>query len=528
MTFARSTFVLLLLLAGCAQVREIGGGERDTTAPELVFADPPNLSTGFTGQRILLRFDEKIKVQDVQQQLLISPPLGEAPDVRVQGGTELVIDLKAPLGTATTYSFNLGSAIRDLTEGNPARDVIFVVSTGDHLDSGAVSGRVFDAVSGKPASGVDVLLHPSADSITIRSVRPAYATRTNEQGRYDLRYLRKGTYRIYALRDQNANLRYDLPNEDVAFGEGELELPGAPDVALQLFREVPKEQALLDHRVGPDRDWMLVLAKPVGTLLLRDLDREGGRLSWTFEANATRDTVRCWPNDTASLDGRRFELSDHGEVLDTVRYRVRDRMPFTLKVGLSLSDSRLCLHSDRPLAGSDASRITVLHDSIPVSFTPMLDTLNARQAWLLGPMPTAGTYAVRLLPKALRDIYGGVNDTLTLTSAQPRPEELGTLLLKFDADSLPASGPWMVQLLDGQDRAVRTVLHGVLPSSVIMSGLTPGVYSLKLTQDRNGNGQQDTGQMAIGLQPERAWRHPATFTIRAGWEVEQNWNRAER
>jgi hypothetical protein len=80
MTFARSTFVLLLLLAGCAQVREIGGGERDTTAPELVFADPPNLSTGFTGQRILLRFDEKIKVQDVQQQLLISPPLGEAPD----------------------------------------------------------------------------------------------------------------------------------------------------------------------------------------------------------------------------------------------------------------------------------------------------------------------------------------------------------------------------------------------------------------------------------------------------------------
>jgi hypothetical protein len=525
----RALFAVLvgLLLCGCAQMRDVTGGEKDTVAPVLVTTDPPHLSTGFTGQRILLRFNERVKVADLRQQFLISPPLPEQPEVLVQRGTDVVIELQAPLAESTTYSFNLGTAVRDVTEANVATDVVYVVSTGDHVDSSAVSGVVLEARSGKPAGGLAVLLYPATDSTGLREGRPAYAARTDDQGRYRLDHLRNGAYRLYALRDQNANLRFDLPNEDVAFLADALTLPDSLPKVMHLFRQAAAAQGLMDQRVGPDRDWMLVMARPVTALSLRDLDRTGGYLTWTMELNAGRDTVHCWPNDTTALNGQRFELREGGAVLDTLVYRVRDRMPFYLTATLGTADGDLLLRSSRPLAAIDTGSIRLRVDSTDMAFAATVDTADRRWVRLAPARPLAGTAVVRLLPKALQDVYGGGNDTLVLSTAQARPDQLGTLELKVDPADLDATGPWLVQVVDGQERPVRTLARPDLGGTLSLGGLPPGSYGLKLVLDANGDGEQDTGDLSSRLQPERAWRFPGTLVIRAGWVVEQSWRPAD-
>jgi len=515
-----------LLLGGCAQMRDVTGGEKDTVAPEWVASDPPHLSTGFTGQRILLHFNERVKVADLRQQFLISPPLPEQPEVLVQRGTDVLIELRSPLAEATTYSFNLGSAVRDVTEANMATDVVYVVSTGDHVDSSAVSGVVFEARSGKPAGGLAVLLYPLADSSGFQEGRPAYTARTDDQGRYVLDHLRNGAYRLYALRDQNANLRYDLPNEEVAFLNDALDLPDSLPRQLHLFRPSAAEQGLMDQRVGLDRDWMLVMARPVTAVSIRDLDRAGGALAWTMELSLGRDTVHCWPNDTTALNGQRFELREGSTVLDTLIYRVRDRMPFYLSATLGTRDGVLQLHSSRPLAAIDTGLIRLRVDSTDVAFTASVDTTDRRWVRLEPANAIQGSATIVLLPKALRDLYGGINDTLRLSTAQPRPDQLGTLELKVEPDDLAATGPWLVQLLDGQDRPVRSLTSKDLLETLTLRELPPGSYALKLVEDRDGNGKQDTGDLVSKLQPERAWRFPGSLMIRAGWVVEQTWRPA--
>ena len=71
--------LMILLVAACAQVRDISGGEKDVTGPLLLEAVPPNQSTGFNASRILLRFNERVQLERVREQLLISPPLDPPP-----------------------------------------------------------------------------------------------------------------------------------------------------------------------------------------------------------------------------------------------------------------------------------------------------------------------------------------------------------------------------------------------------------------------------------------------------------------
>ena len=91
----KSAWVLLLpvLLAACAQIREPQGGPKDTEPPKLLSSEPVDGSIRFSGKRIVLHFDERVKLDRVRERLLVSPPLAKAPDVLVSGSKDVVITL---------------------------------------------------------------------------------------------------------------------------------------------------------------------------------------------------------------------------------------------------------------------------------------------------------------------------------------------------------------------------------------------------------------------------------------------------
>ncbi|MGY8914607.1 MAG: Ig-like domain-containing protein [Flavobacteriales bacterium] len=84
---------MVLALAQCAKRGTPTGGEKDTTPPKLLRADPENMTTNFKEKKIRLYFDEYIKLKDVQKQLIVSPPLKYNPLITPQGSASKFIEI---------------------------------------------------------------------------------------------------------------------------------------------------------------------------------------------------------------------------------------------------------------------------------------------------------------------------------------------------------------------------------------------------------------------------------------------------
>ncbi|MCW5899958.1 MAG: Ig-like domain-containing protein [Flavobacteriales bacterium] len=518
------------LAAGCAQVGDITGGAKDEEPPKLVAAEPPHLSTRFTGRRIALHFDERITLDRVRDRLLVSPPLDVWPNVRVSGPRSVTIDLNAPLRTGTTYIFGIGEAVKDLSEGNVAGGLAYVVSTGDVVDSLVVAGRVVDAFTGAGRKEVLVLLHDEADTSTVRTARPTYATRTDAEGRFLLRHLRAGSYRLHALQDMNGNYRYDLPNEEIAF----LGPPIAVDPLdtlpefhlLRMFREAGPVQLVRESKVLADGALRLILARPAEELRVRDVARTGGQLTWRPEWSRGRDTVLLWPSDTTLLGEGRYAVSIDGQDLDTLRYRRVEKMPFNpdLQAIVREDDEGVLvrLHATRPIAAFDRARFLVERDSLPLPFDLYQDSTDVRTMVLRVSLPLGASAALTVLPKGIRDIYGGHNDTLRTGLGRAAEGGTGNLRVRLDTPE-GAAGPFMLQLLDAQGRTVREQRIARGGGPVGWERISPGNHGLRLIADDNGNGRWDTGVLDEAIQPERVWQHGTAINVRAGWDLTIDW-----
>lgn len=524
---ACASILLTLVVAGCAQVREPSGGDRDTASPQLLAAEPPSGTTGFQGDRIVLRFDERIKLGGADK-VLVSPPLAAKPAVRMLGSNAVVVELKAPLDGNTTYVFNIGDAVSDLTEGNTAAGLLYVISSGDHLDSLHVQGVLLNASTGKPEKDALVMLYDAANDTGFLAGRPSYYTRTLENGAFALSYLRPGRYEIHALRDQNGNYRYDLPIEEIAFLPEPVESQASDTVVhvLHLFREVAKEQALITARAQPDGALRLVFARPAAEVALEPVEWSGGNLRWLLETNAVRDTVLCWPSDTTLLQGRLYRVVADGVTVDTVQYQRREKMPFNVGLNLveqeGLGGPTYSLHATRPLERVDAARTSVAAPSGLLAPGLVLDDPDRRIVRLTLPPGIPPEASLLVLPKAVQDIYGGTNDTLRFTLGGPAPDEMGQLIVGFEGPGTVKAGG-ILQVLTSQDQVLREIRVDPGGDRVGPFALQPGTYGLRLVEDRDGNGRWDTGDLALGREPEMVRRYEGMILVRAGWDVNVAW-----
>jgi hypothetical protein len=526
---AAGAVLFALFASGCAQVREISGGPKDESGPSLVSASPVAGSLRFVGDRFVLRFDERVQVKRPASGLLVSPPMDPPPVIKLAGAREVEVSWTGPLRPGTTYNFAVGEAIQDLTEGNPAAGLSYIFSTGDALDSLTIAGLVSNAFTLAPQEGVLVSAYAPEDSLAFTQGRPAFATRTDKQGRFELRHLPDQVLRITALKDLNGNYRYDLPAEEIAFGS-ELISPRAPGdslarpMSLLLFQEASAQQRVLSSSITEDRAWRIVLARPAERIAVRDLAREGGMLTWAPEWGALRDTVHLWPSDTTALSEGRFELSTEHGALDTLRYRPLRPMPFALTVRAvkSSTGSSQWIRASRPIAQFDQRFVRLIADSADLVFTLKPDSSDSRsmRVQVEGQLPSSSQ--LLLLPKALRDIYGGTNDTLRIALGAVPASASGILRVTVTAEQ-EMRGMLVLELLDARGAVVRKQADMSLGERVSWERLEPGNHSLRLTEDANGNGRWDAGNWQEQRQPERLRLHGEAIQVRAGWDFGIDW-----
>jgi len=308
--------VVLLFAVRCASISPPTGGPRDSIPPRIVRAAPAPYTTNFKGDRITLDFNEFIQLKDQQKLFFVSPPGSRKPMLTIKNKS-LIVQFEEPLDSATTYRLDFGNSIVDNNEGNAMQGFSFVFSTGNVIDSLMMAGQVIDAFTRDTI--VDAFLFyfdQRADSAkldsTLFNARADALFRSDSSGFFVADILKDKSYRLYALKDENGNQRYEAGEDRVAFTDtvyNPILLPGFSmvydttlrrmkiedaQVVMEVFKEIPvrRQMMLAFERTGRQK---LVLTFNSPDPIIDTLDLNGIDSTWLIkQPNLRGDSITIW------------------------------------------------------------------------------------------------------------------------------------------------------------------------------------------------------------------------------------------
>ena len=165
---------------GCAQVKPLTGGEKDTIPPNIIKSIPERFSTNTNSDYFFFEFDELIDASTLREKLIISPFYNGSFEVKTKKNT-ITIFFDSLFEDNTTYIFNFADGVTDVTERNPSLNSKFVFSTGDKIDSSYVSGVIHNPLKNELVEGALVGLYNKEDSLDLFHKKPVYFSLTDEE-----------------------------------------------------------------------------------------------------------------------------------------------------------------------------------------------------------------------------------------------------------------------------------------------------------------------------------------------------------
>ncbi|MDC7995170.1 Ig-like domain-containing protein [Altibacter sp. HG106] len=517
-------FILLMSMTHCAKKGTPTGGAKDTIPPVIVRSSPENFSTNFEADEIRITFDEYIKLEKLQQNLIISPPLQYDPEITpISTSKQLRIKLSDTLRENTTYSINFGKSIVDNNEGNEFEYFKYVFSTGDYIDSLKLTGTVRDAQRLTPQGPATVLLYEVNDQYTdsiIYNEKPTYIAATKDSTyTYELSNLKEGTYRLVALREGSANYTFQPNLDEIAFYDEFITLPTDSSVTLTLFKEpLSYEIARPSHE---SKNHIIFGYSGNGdSLSLTPLSDLPEGFSSRVYKDRNKDTLHYWFKpaiDIEQQDTLYYLARNRGQV-DTLTVRMKELYRDSLSIerlGTSsmLPRDTVQLAANTPLISFDAEKITVTNkDSMVIAHDVRIDT-NYNTAEIIFEKEFEQRYNIELLPGAFQDFFEETNDSISFRVRTMAESDYGTIL--FNMTNLETF-PVIVELLT-TNYDVRRTIYLRENKNLTFDYLQPGTYFVRLTFDTNENNMWDSGSYLERRQPERVIFYPKQIEVRANW-----------
>ncbi|MEN1785885.1 MAG: Ig-like domain-containing protein [Bacteroidota bacterium] len=527
--FLGALFCILSITAlwQCARKGSPTGGPKDVDPPVLLRTEPENLSINFKAKKIRLYFDEYIKLEDVQNQLIVSPPLKYIPEILPMGGASKFIEitLKDTLLENTTYTINFGQSIVDHNEGNPNSFLTYVFSTGSYIDSLSLSGVVKDAFDREPESFVSVMLYEidsAYNDSTIYKYPPNYLANTGDSlPFFQLQNLKAGSYKLFGVKDAGKNNVFDQRADKVAFLKDTITLPTDSLYLLTLFKEIPDYAMSVPSYVAKNKIIFGYTGKG-DSINIASLTQLPDSVKTTIRKERDKDTLNYWITPT-DIDSIVFTITNQPfKTIDTFTVKTRKLAMDSLALSpshkgkISVED-RFYIATNTPLVQLDTTKIGILDkDSLAVSFTGELDTI-ANQLAMDFDLLENQKYEMTLLPGALEDFFGMQNDTLSIRLGTGSPADFGNMTLNVTGD---VSYPIIVQLITEKGE-IKRELFATEARPFIFNNLDPASYGVRVIFDVNNNQIWDTGHYLKGIQPERVSYYPDIIEVRANWELEQ-------
>lgn len=526
--FAFCFFALLLAaFVQCARRGTPSGGPKDEDPPVLVKSEPDSMSTNFKAKKIRLYFDELIKLNDIQNQLIVSPPLKYQPEVSPQGGTGKYVEvvLKDTLLDSTTYTLNFGESIVDNNEGNPTPFLTYVFSTGDYIDSLFVKGVVGDAFNKDADEFISVMLYEIDTAFTDSTVYnklPNYITNTLDSNTvFQLSNLKEGRYSMIALKDQNKNNHFDQDTDKIAFLEEPIDIPTDTTFSLTLFKEIPNYSAANPSYAAANKI-IFGYRGPADSMQISALSQIPDTIKTTISPEFDKDTLNYWftPFEVDSLI---FEVRNnaYGKI-DTFTVKTRKLAADSLVISSSHRsnigfEDQFYLRSNIPITAVDTSSITIIdQDSVNVGFVTELKSSDHRININFEKEPNS-SYFMSVFPGFITDFFEQTNDTIQYRLSTDSYADFGNLRLNLEG---VVAYPIILQLTDEKGETKREIIAEG-PRSFEFNNIEPGNYLLRLIYDSNANKIWDTGNYLEKKQPEKVIYYPQAIEVRANWELEQ-------
>jgi uncharacterized protein (DUF2141 family) len=333
------------LISSCARMGSPDGGWYDDDPPRILATQPAEQATNVTGKKLTIFFDEFVKLENPSQNVIISPPQLETPEIAAKG-KKIVVELKDTLVPNTTYTIDFSDAISDNNEGNPMGNYTFTFSTGEQIDTFEISGYVLEASNLEPVKGISVGLYADHADSAFRTKPMERIARTNGSGRFVIKGVAPGEYRVYALKDGDNDFRYTQKSEMIAFTRQTFKPYSAPDIrqdtiwrdslhidsiarvpythfypddiVLLAFQEQLTDRFLIKtERKDADHFTMFFTYGDSLLPVIKGLNFDADS-AFIVEASPRKDTITYWLRDTALVNQDTLRMDITYQMTDTL------------------------------------------------------------------------------------------------------------------------------------------------------------------------------------------------------------------
>ncbi len=505
---------------GCAVPQKPNGGPRDIQAPKLLKATPLNETRNFSAKQ---------KLVNPYQEITLSPAPENPPEIKTRKKS-LIIELKDSLLNETTYTLNLGKGVADVNEGNALKNFTYVFSTGSFIDSLSISGNVTNNQTLEKEKDITVMLFSLSQDSLFGKKKPAIYTTTDSSGNFKLSNLHDGVYKIYALKETAPNKIYDDEKELIGFTGGVINLKrDTADIKLQLFKQVPANFRLVEHRFDTDGKIFFSFNKSLEKPSIRiispaDLDNQK-----KVEINKTKDTAYVYMR-TMDFDTLKIEILDNNKPIDTTAVGKGRREAFVRGVSLKTNADvgnllkpgiDLEIFSNTPITNILSSLITLKEDSAFISnYTLMRDTANTKHLSIRYRWRQNSTYLLSFADGAITGFWDEKNKKIDKRFKIDKPDNYTEFTLKVNLTD--TSKNYIVQLLN--ERGDEVLRNDVVRKNVqlVYKSLPLFKYKIRVVYDTNRNGKWDSGSILQNRQPENIWVSPKTILLKRNQEPQES------
>ncbi len=507
------SLIIIEMLLSCAQIVAPTGGKKDTLAPIIIKMIPTNQSRNFNGKQIDILFDEYVSVDNIQQQLSITPNLEGTYETKIlPKGARLIFD--KPFKENTTYSLNFRNTFKDMNERNIAKNIKLVFSTGKIIDSIKVSGKVNNPLTNKPMMDVSVGLYVYSDTLNPKKIKPYYFMKTDSSGIFTIENVAVGKYRIYAVTDVNNNLLYEETKESLGLIRDTITLKSNLEnleINVAKMEKVPNK--VLKVRTTSNYAY-IDYNRVIKNVKLNFVDKKDSMVYQQVEAKSIRifntnqiytDTIKVKISVTDSLDRvftheQKIKFKEKPKKNDGVKEEFSMKTKPSNREDIDLNEIGYTFIFTKPIKNYDLNKIEFMNDTlvrVPVMEKDIRWNLEKTEVKIKINGKKAKDF-VRL--KMTKGTFISVeNDsTSNFVSTHPirDPENYGTISGEVKN---PKKKGFFVELLDEQYQVIQKV-DNVLKYEFVF--VKASIYYVRLTVDENQNGRWDSGDLEKNQTPE--------------------------
>ena len=545
---------------GCAQVKPLTGGEKDTIPPNIIKSIPERFSTNTNSDYFFFEFDELIDASTLREKLIISPFYNGSFEVKTKKNT-ITIFFDSLFEDNTTYIFNFADGVTDVTERNPSLNSKFVFSTGDKIDSSYVSGIIHNPLKNELVEGALVGLYNKEDSLDLFHKKPVYFSLTDEDGRFRIENLKKDEYTIYAFFDENNNLQAEYKKELFGFLEESILIGDSiENLYIPIFNEDLTNLELLRKRErGSVVD--LVYNKKIKEYKVSCVENISYSLSDNNLLSVYRNKVQ---KDSVFLkvsvkDVNNYIAEDsfYIKFSEEVNTNNETKSSFKLKSNNADDSIEFKLETNKPLIKYSIDNVEIKYDTVALpkkfyGYYTKKKSNNLIEGKMFIQVDSASKYIEKIKKDIIADSLDFENDSI-YKSVSGYYKRLNTskLSLEIKKGSIITIDNDSIKTIKEDLRIRGKDYYGGLSGSVVniennkniivelvnekftqiinnkMKGysfdfqnIPPGKYYLRVIEDKNNNYEWDYYSIKKKIDSERITYYPELIEVLSNWTIE--------